>query len=225
MKNRNYKSYDGNFYRVIFRNLPKRQALDYVKETYRTETPLPFSFVDCTFKSGQWKFFEVKKVDDEKEASPVVKVGEAGTRCPYCGDRRCLTDDFAKRISFEVDFPDTDEFHYSRFMGCCLNPEFEKSYFIVEHRETMRHSMSMLMNRQCPRCKGHNSIELFNRTNNNTGMMRNMLRKWDPSTKNQLLQIRTLEYRCRLCNAKSFFTLKAGTKQGYFEKLEGIYLK
>lgn len=225
MKNRNYKSYDGNFYRVIFRDLPEQKALDYLKPAYGPGIPLPIRLVDCTMESEQWKFFEIKKVNNEKEASPIVKVGEAGTRCPYCGDRRCITSNFTKGISFDPHLSDTDAFGYSRFMGCCLNPKFDKSYFIVEHRETKRHSMIMLINKQCPHCKGHNSIELFDRTDHNTDMMKDMLRKLEPLSKSSLLKTRVLEYRCKLCNAHSLFTLNAGTKERYFEKLQEVYFK
>lgn len=225
MKKLNYKSYDGNFYRVVFRDWTQKEGTDYFSSTYDSKTPLPISWVGSNFRSEKWKFFEVIKAENEETANPIVKIGEAGSRCPYCQDRRCLKSEFSLGISWAPSLSDTEEFTYSRAISYCLNPKYYKKYFVIEYRNTRRHALNMLLKKQCPICKGHNSIELFDWTDFNTDIMRKALAFLNPRSKNLLLRFRTLEYHCKICDCGAISILKTGTKEKYFERLVDVYLK
>jgi len=228
-----YKAYDGNFYSVMLRDWPKAQAREYLIKAYGYNVSFPIKYLDCTWKSEQWKFLEIKKADSAGEAVPIVRVGDGKPRCPYCWDRKCLINSFSKDIP-NIDYPEPDEaddavkyFGYKRFIGQCLNPRNQGKYFLAEYKESYKTSMEMLAKKQCPLCRSHESLSVVELKNTGSdkisfGVRENGVSK---EIKSMIVNVKGIEYRCRACNANASMFFKDADKNEHFAKLKEVYFK
>ena len=102
----NYKSYDGNLYRVVFREGKPLEMWGYLRKTYGVDVTLPINVIKRT--KEVLSFFEITKVSSEEEASPVIRVGEGRRkgegkpRCPYCWEKRCFFLDKQEKTKFMI---------------------------------------------------------------------------------------------------------------------------
>jgi hypothetical protein len=157
----NYKSYDGKFYKVVSKKGRPSEMTSYLKKTYGVETSLPIRKISYT--KDAFSFYELIKVSNKTEASPVVRVGEGKPRCPFCWERKCIKDSVGLQPCFQLDKGDKDT-RYSRFIAKCSSRAYYNNYFLVECYMDWKIISKMMRRKQCFFCKANKSVIVFDKT-------------------------------------------------------------
>ncbi|MFH1014753.1 MAG: hypothetical protein V1762_02375 [Nitrospirota bacterium] len=217
----NYRSYDGDLYKVILRELAPEEASKYLRSIYKPKEALPIIIINRD--SNSCSFFEFLKVDNESEADPIVIVGERKGRCPYCGEKKCLNSHIAGGIKFGLEKEEEDskkinkeKGHHFRYINKCSNPKYAQNYYIVEYIYIIKNFYKMLKRKQCPYCKVYNSIRISDKSRYRSEFMNDFIKKLPPEQRDFINKTKFLEYRCKACSMIMSFSVHPDGG-GYFD--------
>lgn len=215
MKKFNHLSYDGNFYCVNKCEMDRALALEYLRR-HGTKAPIPIIFIGCNIKSERWKFYEVEKVLNEKQAVPMIRIGLEERRCSYCNERKCIVDGHLGSISFDTD---GDKFTYRRHVCKCLNRE-SNNYLIVEYKIDNEHFADMVARNQCPACRAYGKMKIIEYAPDLESKLTKAMKNLEPKWRDKYLSLREIRFNCKGCDLKIAQTIEI-TKE-FYKKIKGV---
>lgn len=139
----NYESFDGHFYRLEPTELPKIDDEEWPNRCYPWESIVDLCWdLEMTNK----KHFLFKQVRKENNPTPIVRAGKDHSRCPHCGERKCLiegelmTGFCNKPLKKVVEYRRENKMYVKpliRKIYSCTSPKIEpkSKLFILEYLE------------------------------------------------------------------------------------------